>query len=170
MIRLRRPLIAMGLAVALIAASALIKARPVLVWNASASVPTGLYLVQSRGAPAVGDLVVFEPPPPLRDWLVERSYLGTNVPLIKPVAALPGQRVCRCGVRILIDGVVVATAKNHDRMGRPLPVWQGCLHLTGDQIFVLNAAQGSSLDSRYFGPLPQSTIVGRAVPLWTREN
>ena len=34
----------------------------------------------------------------------------------------------------------------------------------------MNPASKHSFDGRYFGPLPASSIVGRAVPLWTREE
>ncbi|MEO0792444.1 MAG: S26 family signal peptidase [Pseudomonadota bacterium] len=157
-------------AIALIGLSALIQANPVLVWNASASVPIGFYGVQPLDAPAVGDLVVLEPPSPLSDWILERGYLGADVPLLKHVAALPGQRVCRIGVIVTVDGSLVATAKIRDRFDRPLPSWQGCQTLTTTQIFFLNPDTEASLDGRYFGPLPRDTIHGRAVPIWTREG
>ncbi|WP_371224248.1 S26 family signal peptidase [Roseovarius sp. 2305UL8-3] len=156
--------------IALIAFSAIVHANPILVWNASASVPIGFYAVQPIDAPKIGELVVLEPPSPLGDWLLEHSYLGADVPLIKHVAALPGQRVCRIGVTVSIDGVAVATAKERDRFDRPLPVWQGCHLLTDEQIFFLNPDTEASLDGRYFGPLPRDTIIGRAVAIFTREG
>lgn len=168
--RARPPLLIGGAGIALIAFAAIVRANPILVWNASASVPIGLYAVQPLDSPRVGDLVVLEPPTPLGDWLLEHGYLGADVPLIKHIAALPGQRVCRVGVEVSIDGVAVATAKTHDRFDRPLPVWQGCHRLTDDQIFFLNPDTEGSLDGRYFGPLPRDTIIGRAVPIWTREG
>ncbi|MBM7067556.1 S26 family signal peptidase [Actibacterium sp. 188UL27-1] len=169
--RRARPSLIIGSAgIALIALSAIIRANPILVWNASASVPIGFYAVQPLDAPNVGDLVVLEPPSPLGDWLLEHGYLGADVPLIKHVAALPGQRVCRAGVTISIDGETVAIAKTRDRIDRLLPVWQGCQRLTDDQIFFLNPNTEASLDGRYFGPLPRDTILGRAVPIWTREG
>ena len=170
MIRTRPSLLIGSAGIALIALSAIIRANPILVWNASASVPIGFYAVQPLDTPSVGDLVVFEPPSPLGDWLLEQGYLGADVPLIKHVAALPGQRVCRTGITVSIDGTTVATAKERDRFDRPLPVWQGCHRLTYDQIFFLNPDTEASLDGRYFGPLPRDTIIGRAVPIWTREG
>lgn len=156
--------------IALIAFSAIVRVNPILVWNASASVPIGFYAVQPLDTSDVGNLVVLEPPSPLGDWLLEHGYLGADVPLIKHIAALPGQRVCRIGATVSIDGVTVATAKTRDRFDRLLPVWQGCQLLTDDQIFFLNPDTEASLDGRYFGPLPRDTIIGRAVPIWTREG
>ena len=166
-----RPSLLIGIAgVALIALSAVIRANPILVWNASASVPIGFYAVQPLDVPTVDDLVVLEPPSPLGNWLLEHGYLGADVPPIKYVAALSGQRVCRNGAAVSIDGETVATAKERDRFDRPLPVWQGCHRLADDQVFFLNPGTEASLDGRYFGPLPRDTILGRAVPIWTREG
>lgn len=170
MIRNRKTLALGSAAIALIGLSAVIRADPMLVWNASASVPIGFYAVQSIDTPSVGDLVVLEPPLPLGNWLLENGYLGADVPLIKHVAALPGQRVCRIGVTVTVDDKPVATAKIRDRLDRPLPSWQGCRTLASDQIFFLNPDREASLDGRYFGPLSADTIIGRAVPIWTREG
>ena len=89
--------------------------------------------------------------------------------MLKHVAALGGQIVCRKGLVVTVDGDAVAVAQERDRRGRPLPVWQGCHVLSGDEFFPLNAAP-DSLDGRYFGPLPRSAIVGKATLLWTPND
>ncbi|PPC92464.1 MAG: S26 family signal peptidase, partial [Methylocystis sp.] len=61
---------------------------PLLVWNASASVPIGLYSVQPISKLAVTDLVVARPPEAIQDWLAKRHYLALGVLLIKRIAAL----------------------------------------------------------------------------------
>ncbi len=33
----------------------------------------------------------------------------------------------------------------------------------------MNWDEADSLDGRYFGPLPRSAVVARAVPIWTDE-
>src|SRR5208283_4023973 len=48
---------------------------PVLIWNASASVAIGLYLVQPADHLAVADLVVVTPPEQVARFLAERDYL-----------------------------------------------------------------------------------------------
>jgi len=92
------------------------------------------------------------------------------VPLVKHVLALPGQTVCRDRRTITVDGVTMGEALEHDRFGRSLPDWQGCHTLTSGEVFVMNTVPADSLDGRYFGPLPLTTIVGRADPIWTREE
>src|SRR3546814_6263031 len=85
--------------------------------------------------------------------MANRHYLPIGVPLMKHVVALPGQWACRVGAVVSVDGNRVAIAKSHDRMGRPLPSWQGCHRVRTDELFLLNPAP-DSLDGRYFGALP----------------
>ena len=145
-------------------------ASPALIWNASASVPVGLYRVQSDPQPKVGDIVVVRPPGDLVWFLADGGYLPRGVPLLKRVAALGGQRVCRIGFAVSVDGAPLGDAMARDHRGRPLPTWQGCRVLTGAQVFLFNPDHPDSLDGRYFGPLDRSTIVGRAESVWTDEE
>lgn len=147
-----------------------IGAAPGLVWNVSASVPIGLYLVTVPDRLRVTDLVVVEPSQAVADFLAERSYLPRRVPLLKRVLALPGQTVCRRNLTIIVDGLEVGAAREIDHLGRALPVWQGCRSIADDMIFVMNWQSPNSLDGRYFGPTPITSIVGRATPLWTAEE
>jgi conjugative transfer signal peptidase TraF len=142
---------------------------PKLLWNASASVPIGLYIVRRALPLRIGELVVVSPPEPLAQFFAARGYLPLGVPLVKHVLALPGQTVCRTGRAITVDSITVGQALEHDRFGRALPDWQGCRALAPGEVFVMNTAPADSLDGRYFGPLPLTTIVGRADPIWTRE-
>jgi conjugative transfer signal peptidase TraF len=146
------------------------KPMPRFVWNASESVPIGLYSVEPVGRLAVTNLVVTVPPQPLAGFLAGRGYLPLGVPLIKRVLALSGQSVCRTEFAISVDGIEMGTALVHDRRGRPLPVWQGCRAIAQGEVFLMNWDEPASLDGRYFGPIPFSTIVGRAEPLWTLEE
>jgi len=170
MIRARTTLAATGAALALIGASAVVRSDPLVVWNASASVPVGFYAITPIARPEVGDLVAVRPPEPLDRWLVENGYLGPDTSLLKRVTAVPGSEVCRLGTTIIIDGDAVAEAQLRDRLGRPLPVWRGCRTLRDGEVFLLNADHPGSLDGRYFGPLHAVTIIGRATPIWTREG
>jgi conjugative transfer signal peptidase TraF len=140
------------------------------IWNASASAPIGLYRVLAEDRLAILDLVVVMPPDPLADFLEARSYLPRGVPLLKRIVGLPGQTVCRHDVTVLIDGAVIAVARENDRRGRPLPVWRGCRMISDGEVFLMNWLSADSLDGRYFGPLPAASIIGRAAPLWTFEE
>ena len=146
---------------------ALLHPAPRLIWNASASVPVGLYAVHPAGALQIGQLVVAMPPEYLADFLDERQYLPKGVPLLKRILSLPGQIVCRSGRLITVDGVAMGEALERDHLGRPLPVWQGCHRVAAGEVFLMNRQPEDSLDGRYFGPLPATTIIGWAVPVWT---
>lgn len=163
-----RTLVTMVAAVNAIAISVWINPPPKLIWNATASVPIGFYTVRPARDLRVGDLAVVTPPDDVAMFLSAGGYLPLGVPLIKPVAALPGQQVCRTAVAITIDGKAVGTAREQDRLHRPLPVWEGCRIVSANEIFFMNADRGDSLDGRYFGPLPASSVIGRAAPLRTR--
>jgi conjugative transfer signal peptidase TraF len=149
---------------------AIVASPPVLAWNASASVPIGLYAVRPAGALRVGQLVFAMPPGPLAAFLAYRDYLPERVPLLKHVAALPSQQVCRTGTTITIDGIFAAIALTRDSRDRSLPAWSGCRTISQNEVFLLNSDVRDSLDGRYFGPLPISSIIGSAVPIWTERD
>ncbi len=156
-------------AVLVIGVTALFHPAPKLIWNASASVPIGLYAVHPAGTLRTGELLVVTPPEPLATFLDARHYLPKGLPLLKHIAALPGQTVCRTGDSISIDDTVVGAALDRDHLGRSLPVWQGCRVISAGEVFLMNRQSVASLDGRYFGPLPTTTIVGRADPIWIAE-
>ncbi|UDF04731.1 S26 family signal peptidase [Asticcacaulis sp. AND118] len=138
-----------------------------LLWNATASAPIGLYAVGPVDKLEVGDLVVVRPDEALEDFMVERGYIGRGVPLLKHIAALSGQQVCRIGRDIMVDGRFAAAALDRDSRGRELPVWQGCQQIAPNAVFLLNPAARDSLDSRYFGPLSVTDVLGKTQPLYT---
>lgn len=152
---------------ALVVAPAWFGSVPAFIWNASASVPIGLYRLAPAERPDIGDYVVVSPPQPLAALLAERRYLPSGVPLIKRVLALPGATVCRRGATIIAYDHTYGEARERDRLGRPLPVWQACRRLAEGEVFLMNWDAPDSLDGRYFGPLPVISIVARALPLWT---
>ncbi|MGA0599210.1 S26 family signal peptidase [Caulobacter sp. KR2-114] len=157
------------LGVAAIAVLAAPPPRPWLIWNATASAPTGLYRLASRDPLKRGDLVVVQPPPALARWLDLRGYAPLGVPLIKHIAALPPSTVCRTGATVAVDGQPIGLALPRGRRGELLPRWSGCARLGEGEVFLLNSAPGS-LDSRYFGPVPRSAILGLAAPLWVERR
>jgi conjugative transfer signal peptidase TraF len=146
----------------------LVHPAPKWIWNASASVPIGLYAVHPTGALHLGELLVVAPPEPLAAFLAGRGYLPKRVPLLKHVLALPGHQVCRTARAIAVDGVAVGEAQDRDLKGRALPVWKGCRVIAAGEVFLMNRRSVDSLDGRYFGALPDTAIIGRADPVWMR--
>ncbi len=163
-------LIAIMTATALTLLPVIWRPAPRLLWNASASVPIGFYTVRPTTRLMVSELVVAIPPAPLAALLAEGGYLPRGVPLIKRIAALPGHTVCRANFVITIEGIEIGAALDRDHRGRPLPVWQGCEVIAEGDVFLMNWDEPASLDGRYFGSIPASSILGRAEPLWTFEE
>lgn len=166
----RRTLMMTALAVIGIAAASTVETPTKLIWNATASTPIGFYTIGTADALEVPELVAVMPPEPLERFMVERGYIGQGVPLLKRVLGLPGQRVCRNGATVTVDGVEMGDALERDRMGRDLPVWQGCRIIHNSELFLMSWDIRDSLDGRYFGPIPASSVIGRALPLWTDED
>jgi conjugative transfer signal peptidase TraF len=142
--------------------------HPRLLWNTSPSVPVGLYWIASA-APDTGELAVIRLPDALRALVAARGYLGDTALLIKPLAAGTGDLVCRHGATLTINGQAAAQARTADARGRPLPHWSGCITLGAGQVLVLSVA-ADSFDSRYFGPIDSSRVVGVAHPVWVNHQ
>jgi conjugative transfer signal peptidase TraF len=156
-----------GAALAALLLPALHRPQLRLVWNASASVPLGLYGIDPAAIPRVGDLVAMRPSPALTRFMSERRYVEAGAVLVKPVSALAGTTFCRTNMRVTINGRAVATALPHDRLGRPLPRWSGCQRVARNELVLIAPTLHASFDSRYFGPVDRAQMIGRAIPLWT---
>lgn len=156
-----------GCTAAPLVASALWKAPVLFVWNASASAPIGLYRVHSGGPIRNGDMVVAWTPEPARSLAARRRYLPANVPLVKRVAAVAGDRICAADISVSINGARVAVRRKSDPAQRPMPWWSGCHRLSRSEYFLLMDSR-LSFDGRYFGVTRQSDLLGRAELLWAK--
>jgi conjugative transfer signal peptidase TraF len=143
---------------------------PRLTYNPSDSVAVGWYRIdphtRGRDAPHVGSLVLVPPPADAAVLAARRGYLPRGVPLLKPVAAIAPQRVCVLGGSVRIGGVPVATLLRADGRGRPLRAWAVCRRLRPGELFLLGTTNPASFDSRYFGPVKASAVLGIAHPVW----
>lgn len=166
----RRPvglILAGGLSAALLATLAL-PPVPLLVWNASASAPLGLYQVEPGRAPDVDDMVVAWTPRGFRGLAAERHYIPLNVPLVKRVAAIDHDIVCADGPHISINGRWVADRQTIDGKGRALPWWSGCRVLGDGELFLLMDENPKAFDGRYFGVTESGDVIGPATLLCSR--
>ena len=147
---------------------------PRLTYNPSDSVAVGWYRVDplehrtdALPRPLSVDSIVLVPLPAAAAALAaQRGYLPTRVPLLKRIGAVAPQQVCIVGRSVRIDGVPVAAVLPADRMGRPLPSWQQCRRLESGELFLLSVTNPASFDSRYFGPVSASAVIGVAHPVW----
>src|SRR3546814_13024738 len=66
---------------------------------------------------------------PYRSLAAKRHYLPSNVPLVKRVAAVPGDRICARGDLIFVNGKPVTERLKIDARGRAMPWWRGGVRL-----------------------------------------
>lgn len=164
----RRMLFAcMGLGITALCMPAMVQISARLVYNPSDSVARGWYLVGPPDALHVGSTVLVRLPAGVAAFAAQRGYLPAGIPLLKRIGAAAPQSVCvREGV-VRIDGAAVATALAQDGAHRPMPTWAQCGPLAEGELFLLGNAHPASFDSRYFGPVDASAVIGSAHLLWT---
>ena len=159
---------------AALAWASLVQPLPRLIYNPSDSVAVGWYRVDPLGHGIgslpnrleVSSIVLTTLPPDAAALAAQRGYLPARVPLLKRVGAVAPQEVCIADGSVRIDGVPSAAVMPADRLGRPLPSWQQCRRLEPDELFLLSATNPASFDSRYFGPVSASAVIGVAHPVW----
>lgn len=141
---------------------------PRVIYNASDSVPLGWYRIGPPKALSVGSFVLVHLPAAPRMLAARRGYLPWRIPLLKRIGAVAPQAVCVRGGIVRIDGVRVAITLPVDGSGRRLTPWSQCRRLRAGELFLLSTSNPASFDSRYFGPVKTSAVIGLAHPLWTR--
>ncbi|MFT4053929.1 MAG: S26 family signal peptidase [Novosphingobium sp.] len=144
-----------------------IQPAPRLVWNASVSAPVGLWRIHPGVRLRTGDMVLARTPASVRSLAAARRYVPANVPLVKRIAARDGDEVCAIGAMVFVNGRPVAKRLAHDSRSRPLPWWSGCEALRDGRLLLL-MDNPASFDGRYFGPVDEDAIIGKATPLWLR--
>ncbi len=142
--------------------------------NTTPSEPLGLWRVAPLDRSVrVGDMVFVCPPE--TDAILEgfeRGYLRSGLcpggfgPLIKRVAALGGQSIEIAGA-VMIDGRPVDSSNLvfQDGQRRPLRPYEGGTVPSG--FVFLHSPFPGSWDSRYFGPVPASGVLGLAKQVLT---
>lgn len=137
--------------------------------NTTPSEPLGIWRVAPLEHPVrVGETVFVCPPQTdaVSEGL-ERGYLRSGLcpggfgPLIKTVAAVGGQRIDIAG-NVTIDGRPISNSNLvfQDGQGRLLRPYEGGMVPAG--FLFLHSSFPGSWDSRYFGPVPASGVLGLA--------
>lgn len=147
--------------------------------NTTASMPLGLWRVLPAKTIARGDVVWVCPPEnsifreARRFGFVPAGFCkGDFNPLLKPVAAIAGDEVRVRDNGIYVNGELLPNSAPavRDAMGRRLPrVPRRDFVVKPGQVWLISTYNPASFDSRYFGPLDTSLIVGHAEPVATRD-
>jgi conjugative transfer signal peptidase TraF len=144
-----------------------------LRFNASPSLPVGLYVTSSQPK---ANLVEFCPAEPFASFAISRGYRDAGTcrdgaaPLMKPIVAHAGDVVELSGQGIAVNGRLLPNTapRTADSHGRPLTPWPfGYYVLAPDTVWVASSHHPRSFDSRYFGPIPTSSIRDHVRPLLT---
>jgi conjugative transfer signal peptidase TraF len=168
---------AWGLAAAIAAAVHLADAAGLRI-NHTASLPMGLWRIETPGgAIGRGDIVSICPPDTAvfrasrtRGYMPYGRCPGGYEPLLKPVAAVAGDVVTVTPGGLLVNGEALpySVALAADSAGRPLPPHRtGSFTLAEGEFWLVSSFNGASFDSRYFGAVPVSLVIGVARPVWT---
>jgi signal peptidase I len=115
-----------------------------------------------------GDIVVFTHPP--RDHCPGPP----DSDLVKRVIALPGQTIYSADGILYVDGRRLSEPylPAHDPLGPPVPdaTRQHPFHVPAGEFYVMGDNRAISCDSRFWGPIKGSTIIGRVVMILWHDN
>jgi type IV secretory pathway protease TraF len=144
-----------------------LKTKPPLILNETPSMSKGVYVRLGEVADLKrGDIIAMPMNGTARNYLVKKLGYPRDTMLIKRVAGLSGDFVCRQGSVVTVNKKSQVAARS-DRQGNPLPAWHGCRTLSTSEVFLLGDYP-SSFDSRYLGPVSQGELAGiyRAPITW----
>src|SRR5215472_11590710 len=114
-----------------------------------------------------GDIVVFHHPP--RDHCP-----GPDTDLVKRVIALPGQTIYSAGSNIYVDGRRLREPYLPPRepLGPPIPAAtsRAPFHVPPGEFYVMGDNRPISCDSRFWGPIKGTSVVGKAVVLFWHDD
>lgn len=133
--------------------------------NLTPSEPVGIYRVAAGGAER-GVLIWLKQPTGPAAAVLHR-YAPANIPLIKRVAAVAGDIVQVGTSGVHIDGTLwpdsaplASDAEGHSFRAYPLGIY--CI--PAGQLWVMSE-HPRGIDSRYFGPVAQTSVISRLVPV-----
>jgi conjugative transfer signal peptidase TraF len=175
---LKRRLRSLTLAVLTIAAAFDVVAILGLRWNATPSMPVGLWRTVTFSAPPQrGQIAVICLDGDAARLALARGYVGSGScplhleELFKPIAAIPGDvvQISDDGVMVnghRLSGIVPLIA---DSKGRTLPTIRATYRVQPGSVWLLSGHDPRSFDSRYFGPVPIASIHAYAIPVIVEE-
>jgi signal peptidase I len=112
-----------------------------------------------------GDIVVFTRPP-------LDQCPGPQGDMVKRVIGLPGQTIYSSGNSIYINGRLLAEPylPHDDPLGPPIASRQHPYRVPAGDFYVLGDNRAISCDSRYWGPIKGSSIIGKVVLVWWHDS
>ena len=113
-----------------------------------------------------GDIVVFSHPP------LDNCPGPAEGDLVKRVIALPGQTIYSSGNSIYVNGRRLAEPylPHYDPLGPPIASRQHPYRVPRGEFYLLGDNRAISCDSRYWGPIKGSSIIGKAILVWWQNS
>jgi len=142
-------------------------------FNLTPSLPRGFYIISNLPS---ANLVEFCPQGEAASISLSRRYRTVGAcpdggaPLLKPVVAFPGDRIEVTADGIRVNGQLLRNSAGRfkDHLQRPLVPWAyGTYTVDPGTVWVVSSFNVFSFDSRYYGPIPTSSIRHHLRPLWT---
>ena len=137
-------------------------------YQQSKSMPEGIYFIYPTSRYLDGQNILFWPNKASEKHMIKRGYIRQKTPLLKQIVGINGDKVCIKDHKLYIDGAVLGPVYQEDRKGRPLEQLQICRNLNVNEFFVMGVSSPKSYDSRYYGMITKSQIIGKAKLLWSR--
>lgn len=140
----------------------------IFIFNHTASVPVGWYLILPSTQYDVGDYVVFSVPQKTADYIIARGWLKKDENMLKQIGALEGDRY-----QILENHQFWAKEKYvgqvsvKDHEDETMPILQPGTYEVGASSFLPVGQHVSSFDGRYYGTVPLANIKHKVIPLFT---
>jgi len=113
-----------------------------------------------------GQIVVFSHPP------LDHCGGPQEGDLVKRVIALPGQTIYSSGNSIYVNGRLLAEPylPHYDPLGPPIASRQHPYLVPPGEFYMLGDNRSDSCDSRYWGPIKGSSIIGTVVLVWWHDD
>ena len=110
---------------------------------------------------ALGDIIVFQPPP---------TWTDAHIPYIKRVIGVAGDKIELKDGHVFVNDVELVedylyAIDGESQPTEPTPGGQTSWRIGTGQLFVMGDHRGNSSDSRTFGPIEVASVAGRA---WLR--
>ncbi len=147
--------------------------------NETPSLPIGLWrITPANGVLTRGAIVSVCLPKEIADAVQARRYLAKGncqsglQPVLKSIAAVSGDHIATTDRGVSVNGTLISSsvALGRDRRGRALHVLPAQETMVQPGEIWLVSTKASSFDSRYFGPVPVSSLEGfaRPVAVWKK--
>lgn len=148
-----------------------------LIINITPSLPVGIYKLSPISRLHRGEYVSICPPDTAPFRLARRAgYVpkgpcpGDYLPLMKPIAGLPGDQIVVGVQGIAVNGahIPLSRAYSRDGAGRALPrIAPGSYTVRPGEVWLVSHYNDRSFDSRYFGAVQIDRLKGSTAPVLT---